>query len=91
MTRTWSTVAVVSLTAAACWLVLAPCSVTDATISRLQHAVIVYDSGTRAVRIFDGGKQNPIHVNGERLSGDRPVNHGDTIKIGLTTLRFTVA
>ena len=63
----------------------------DTTISRLQHAVIVYDSGTRALRIFDGGKQNPIYVNGERLSGDRPVNHGDTIKIGLTTLRFTVA
>ena len=63
----------------------------DATISRLQHAVIAYDSGTRAFRIFDGGKQNPIHVNGERLSGDRAISPGDTIKIGLTTLRLSVA
>ncbi len=63
----------------------------DATISRLQHAVVVYDGNARTFRIFDGGKQNPIHVNGERLSGDRPINHGDTVKIGLTTLRFTVA
>ena len=63
----------------------------DATISRSQHAVIVYDGSARTFRIFDGGKQNPIYVNGERLSGDRPISHGDSIKIGMTTLRFTVA
>ena len=62
----------------------------DATISRLQHAVIAYDSANRAFRIFDGGKQNPIHVNDERLTGDRAIGNGDTIKIGLTTLRLTV-
>ena len=62
----------------------------DATISRLQHAVIVYDAGKREFRIFDGGKQNPIHVNGERLAGERVVGNGDTIKIGMTTMRLTV-
>ena len=62
----------------------------DNTISRQQHAVISFDSGSEEFRIFDGGKQNPVHVNGERLSGDRPLNDGDTIKIGLTTLRFAV-
>jgi pSer/pThr/pTyr-binding forkhead associated (FHA) protein len=62
----------------------------DNTISRQQHAVISFDSGTEEFRIFDGGKQNPVHVNGERLSGDRPLFDGDTIKIGLTTLRFAL-
>jgi pSer/pThr/pTyr-binding forkhead associated (FHA) protein len=63
----------------------------DKTISRTQHAVIEYDSQRRAFRIFDGGKQNPILVNGARLEGDRKIEHGDEIKIGLTTLRFTVS
>lgn len=62
----------------------------DNTISRQQHAVISFDSGSEEFRIFDGGKQNPVHVNGERLSGDRPLFDGDTIKIGLTTLRFAL-
>ena len=62
----------------------------DNTISRQQHAVISFDSGSREFRIYDGGKQNPVHVNGERLSGDRPLSDGDTIKIGLTTLHFAL-
>ena len=62
----------------------------DNTISRQQHAVIAYDASTGDFQIFDGGKQNPVSVNGERLSGDRPLQDGDTIKIGLTTLRFSL-
>ena len=62
----------------------------DNTISRQQHAVISFDASIEEFRIFDGGKQNPVHVNGERLSGDRPLFDGDTIKIGLTTLRFAL-
>lgn len=62
----------------------------DNTISRQQHAVISFDAASQEFRIFDGGKQNPVHVNGERLSGDRSLSDGDTIKIGLTTLRFAV-
>lgn len=62
----------------------------DNTISRQQHAVISYDTSRDEFRIFDGGKQNPVHVNGERLSGDRPLFDGDTIKIGLTTLRLAL-
>jgi pSer/pThr/pTyr-binding forkhead associated (FHA) protein len=62
----------------------------DNTISRQQHAVISFDNGSQEFRIFDGGKQNPVHVNGERLSGDRALFDGDTIKIGLTTLRFAL-
>lgn len=62
----------------------------DNTISRQQHAVIAYDAGSGSFRIFDGGKQNPVSVNGERLSGDRELSDGDTVKIGLTTLRFSL-
>ncbi|MGE0700740.1 MAG: FHA domain-containing protein [Hyphomicrobiaceae bacterium] len=62
----------------------------DNTISRQQHAIISYDGARQEFRIYDGGKQNPVSVNGERLSGDRPLNDGDTIKIGLTTLRFAL-
>ncbi len=60
----------------------------DTTISRLQHAVIAYDGAKKSFRIYDGGKTNPVHVNGERLAGDCALATGDTIKIGLTTLKF---
>ena len=60
----------------------------DNTISRTQHAVIVYDTIRKAFDIVDGGKQNPVVVNGERLAGKRALISGDMVKIGLTTLRF---
>lgn len=63
----------------------------DTTISRLQHAVIAYDQATKLFRIYDGGKQNPIAINGQRLVGDQRLGDGDLIKIGLTTLRFNMA
>jgi len=62
----------------------------DTTISRIQHAVIVFDAGKKSFQIFDGGKQNPVLINGEQLVGDRPMSNGDTIRIGMTTLRFNV-
>src|SRR5690606_16672987 len=60
----------------------------DQTISRTQHGIIVYDGQAKAHSIIDGGKPNPIMVNGERLSEQRKLANGDMIKIGLTTLRF---
>jgi pSer/pThr/pTyr-binding forkhead associated (FHA) protein len=62
----------------------------DTTISRTQHAVIVFDAGKKTFQIFDGGKQNPVIINGERLVGDRSMANGDMIRIGMTTLRFNV-
>ena len=62
----------------------------DKTISRLQHAVIAYDATSRVFTIHDGGKQNPILVNGEKLAGNRDLIVGDLIKIGMTTLRFSL-
>jgi predicted component of type VI protein secretion system len=62
----------------------------DNTISRNQHAVIAYDATTRQFTIHDGGKPNPILINGERLSGERRLESGDMLKIGMTTLSFSV-
>jgi hypothetical protein len=63
----------------------------DTSISRLQHAVIAYDQTTRVFRIFDGGKQNPISINGKTLVGDQRLGDGDIVTIGLTTMRFNLA
>lgn len=60
----------------------------DNTISRVQHAVLVYDDGNKALWIYDGGKANPVSVNGERVQEYKQIQAGDHIKIGLTTLRF---
>jgi len=61
----------------------------DNTISRIQHAVLVYDDTHKALWIYDGGKANPVAVNGERVHDYRQIQDGDLIKIGLTTLRFS--
>ncbi|HEX4892929.1 MAG TPA: FHA domain-containing protein [Hyphomicrobiaceae bacterium] len=62
----------------------------DNTISRTQHAVIAYDASKREFTILDGGKPNPVIVNGEQVSGQRRLESGDLIKIGTTTLSFSV-
>jgi len=58
----------------------------DDTISRKEHAVILAEPGTDTVEIRDGGKVNPILVNGAVISGAAPIKIGDTIEIGTTTL-----
>lgn len=63
----------------------------DKTISRTQHAVIAYDAAGGVFTIHDGGKANPILVNGEKLVGERTLVAGDVIKIGMTTLQFAPA
>ncbi len=62
----------------------------DKTISRVQHAVLVFDKDDEVFTLYDGGKPNPVLVNGERVTDKRQLKSGDTIKIGLTTLRLTV-
>lgn len=62
----------------------------DDTISRLQHAVVVYDSVRRVFSIHNGGKKNPIFVNGEKLTSERSIQSGDIIMIGMTKLKFSV-
>lgn len=58
----------------------------DNAISRHQHAVIECNDGT--VRILDGGKANPIEVNGVRVSAEQALRAGDVVGIGVTKLRF---
>ena len=57
----------------------------DDTISRKQHAVIV-DYDHRVLQILDGGKINPIVVNGTVVTGKAPIHIGDTIELGTTTV-----
>jgi hypothetical protein len=58
----------------------------DDTISRRQHALIVIDAETGTMQIRDGGKINPIVVNGAIVSGQASIAIGDTIELGTTTL-----
>ena len=58
----------------------------DDTISRRQHALIVVDAVTGTMQIRDGGKINPIVVNGAIISGQAALTFGDTIELGTTTL-----
>ena len=58
----------------------------DDTISRKQHAVILVDPATFAMEIRDGGKVNPIVVNGAVVSGQAALKIGDTLELGTTTL-----
>ncbi|MDR3373276.1 MAG: FHA domain-containing protein [Ancalomicrobiaceae bacterium] len=58
----------------------------DDTISRKQHAVIVVDDRDGSMQILDGGKINPIVVNGTVVTGKSPIRIGDTIEIGTTTV-----
>ena len=58
----------------------------DDTISRKQHAVIVVDDRNGSMSILDGGKVNPIVVNGAVVSGEAAIAIGDTVEIGTTTL-----
>lgn len=62
----------------------------DKTISRIQHAVLVFDKDGGGFTLYDGGKANPVLVNGERVTDKRQLKAGDMIRIGLTTLRLSV-
>lgn len=63
----------------------------DNSISRHQHAVINCSDKDRSYRILDGGKPNPVLVNGAKVLPDHPLKDGDLVKIGMTTMRFNIA
>jgi hypothetical protein len=62
----------------------------DNAISRHQHAVIEGNAGDKTFRILDGGKSNPIEVNGSRVQAEQALKSGDLVRIGITKLRFEV-
>jgi hypothetical protein len=60
----------------------------DTSISRANHAAIAFDEEERAFYIGHGGKSNLVRLNGKPLLSTEQVKHGDTVKIGETSLRL---
>lgn len=60
----------------------------DDTISREPHAFVTYDDETRGFHLSHSGKTNIVRLNDAPVLADAPLNHGDNIRIGATSLRF---
>jgi len=60
----------------------------DNTISRTNHAAIVYDAETHDFMLGQGGKKNIVRLNGKPVISNEPLSSHDEIKIGETILRF---
>ncbi|MGB3146364.1 MAG: FHA domain-containing protein, partial [Paracoccaceae bacterium] len=60
----------------------------DDSISRSNHAAIVYDPETFQVFLGHGGKSNIVRLNGKPVISNEQLKDGDTIRMGETTLRF---
>lgn len=60
----------------------------DNSISRTNHAAIVYDTETHEFSLGHGGKKNIVRLNGKPVISNETLALGDKIKIGETTLHF---
>ncbi len=60
----------------------------DTSISRDNHAAIAYDDERRMFFLGHGGKANLVRLNENPVLSTEELTHGDTIRIGETTLRF---
>ena len=60
----------------------------DMAISRQNHAAVAYDPEDNRFYLGHGGKSNIIRLNGRPVLSTEELGHGDTIRIGETTLRF---
>ena len=60
----------------------------DTSISRDNHAVIAYDSEQRRFFMGHGGKANLVRLNDMPVLSTEPLEDGDQIRIGETTLKF---
>lgn len=60
----------------------------DASISRQGHASVVYDIEQNRFFLGHGNKANVVRRNGTPVLTTEEMTHGDTIKIGKTSLRF---
>ena len=60
----------------------------DTSISRSNHAAIVYDAETKEFYLGHGGKSNIVRLNNKPVISNETLTSGDVIKIGETTLRF---
>lgn len=60
----------------------------DTSISRNNHAAIVYDITTNQFLLGHGGKSNIVRLNDQPVISNVTLNNGDIIRIGETSLRF---
>lgn len=60
----------------------------DNSISRVNHAAIVYDEQTHSFMLGHGGKKNIVRLNNKPVISNETLNTGDSIKLGETTLHF---
>lgn len=60
----------------------------DTGISRSHHASIAYDDEEERFFLGQGGKKNIVRLNGRPVLSTEPLESGDTIRIGETTLKF---
>jgi len=60
----------------------------DNSISRTNHAAIVYDADTKEFLLGHGGKSNIVRLNDKPLISNETLKTGDVIRIGETVLRF---
>ena len=60
----------------------------DNSISRSNHAAIVYDPETKEFLLGHGGKSNIVRLNNKAVISNEAIKTGDQIKIGETVLRF---
>ena len=61
----------------------------DPEISRM-HLQIKHDPATDRYCAADFKSHNGVSVNGNRISEDTPLDDGDAIRVGTTTMIFTV-
>ena len=60
----------------------------DNSISRTNHAAIVYDPEEKEFLLGHGGKSNIVRLNNKPVITNESIKNGDLIKIGETVLRF---
>lgn len=60
----------------------------DNSISRTNHAAIVYDPDNKEFLLGHGGKSNIVRLNDKPLISNEPLQSGDVMRIGETVLRF---
>ena len=60
----------------------------DNSISRTNHAAIVYDADSKEFLLGHGGKSNIVRLNDKPLISNEALKTGDVIRIGETVLRF---
>jgi hypothetical protein len=58
----------------------------DTAISREHHALVAYDDEERRFYVGHGGKANLVRLNGKPLLSTEPMQHGDVLRLGETTL-----